>query len=257
MNHGNRSGISETAEPASRMERGGRNMSGQKSRLPVLRAGLALAAAALAGLAFLLALWRFLVGPTAADRVVAFDVLTIVSVTGIGLVALVQTDMKKLVAYSSISHMGFVTLGMFLFTGSQLNTWALEGALVQMVSHGFVSAGMFFCIGVMYDRVHSRVATAPPLRRTLFHWAVEVGRHASRHRLAGTPMPLGLKLKHRLADTLVLGKIRAAMGGRVRGIISGAARRSRCFSCSVVCYMLRLLLSAHPAMSWGLSRVMR
>jgi NADH-quinone oxidoreductase subunit M len=82
--------------------------------------------------------------------------LSLVAVVYIGLVALVQTDMKKLVAYSSISHMGFVTLGMFLFTGSQLNTWALEGALVQMVSHGFVSAGMFFCIGVMYDRVHSR-----------------------------------------------------------------------------------------------------
>ncbi len=52
--------------------------------------------------------------------------------------------------------MGFVTLGMFMFAGDSLNQWAIEGALVQMVSHGFVSAGMFFCIGVMYDRVHSR-----------------------------------------------------------------------------------------------------
>jgi NADH-quinone oxidoreductase subunit M len=64
--------------------------------------------------------------------------------------------MKKLVAYSSISHMGFVTLGMFMFVGNNMNQWALEGALVQMVSHGFVSAAMFMCIGVMYDRVHSR-----------------------------------------------------------------------------------------------------
>jgi NADH-quinone oxidoreductase subunit M len=66
--------------------------------------------------------------------------LSLVAVVYIGLVALVQTDMKKLVAYSSISHMGFVTLGMFMFTGSHLNQWAVEGALVQMVSHGFVSA---------------------------------------------------------------------------------------------------------------------
>jgi NADH-quinone oxidoreductase subunit M len=59
--------------------------------------------------------------------------------------------MKKLVAYSSIAHMGFVTLGFFMFSAM-----GIEGALVQMVSHGFVSGAMFFCIGVMYDRVHSR-----------------------------------------------------------------------------------------------------
>ncbi len=83
--------------------------------------------------------------------------LSLVSVVYIGLVALVQADMKKLVAYSSISHMGFVTLGLFLLAaGSKLNAYAVEGALMQMVSHGFVSAAMFFCIGVMYDRVHSR-----------------------------------------------------------------------------------------------------
>jgi NADH-quinone oxidoreductase subunit M len=64
----------------------------------------------------------------------------------------VQTDMKKLIAYSSISHMGFVTLGFFLF--SQLG---IEGALAQMISHGFVSAAMFLCVGVMYDRMHSRL----------------------------------------------------------------------------------------------------
>ncbi|MDF0605531.1 NADH-quinone oxidoreductase subunit M [Neisseriaceae bacterium TC5R-5] len=82
--------------------------------------------------------------------------LSLVAVVYIGLVALVQTDMKKLVAYSSISHMGFVTLGLFMFVGTDLNQWAVEGALMQMVSHGFVSAAMFFCIGVMYDRMHSR-----------------------------------------------------------------------------------------------------
>jgi NADH-quinone oxidoreductase subunit M len=63
----------------------------------------------------------------------------------------VQTDMKKLIAYSSISHMGFVTLGFFIF-----NAYGVEGALVQMISHGFVSAALFLCVGVMYDRMHSR-----------------------------------------------------------------------------------------------------
>lgn len=77
--------------------------------------------------------------------------LSLIAVIYIGLVALVQADMKKLVAYSSIAHMGFVTLGFFIFT--QIG---IEGALVQMISHGFVSAAMFLCIGVLYDRVHSR-----------------------------------------------------------------------------------------------------
>lgn len=83
-------------------------------------------------------------------------VLSLIAIVYIGLVALIQKDMKKLVAYSSISHMGFVTLGCFLFANGTLNTWAVEGAITQMISHGFVSAAMFFCIGVMYDRVHSR-----------------------------------------------------------------------------------------------------
>ncbi len=69
----------------------------------------------------------------------------------VGFVALVQTDMKKLVAYSSIAHMGFVTLGFFIFSPI-----GVEGALAQMISHGFVSGAMFLCIGVMYDRTHSR-----------------------------------------------------------------------------------------------------
>jgi NADH-quinone oxidoreductase subunit M len=77
--------------------------------------------------------------------------LSLVAVTYIGLVALVQQDMKKLVAYSSVAHMGFVTLGFFLF-----NELGVAGGLVQMISHGFVSGAMFLCIGVLYDRVHSR-----------------------------------------------------------------------------------------------------
>ncbi|MBK8400148.1 NADH-quinone oxidoreductase subunit M [Propionivibrio sp.] len=77
--------------------------------------------------------------------------LSLIAIIYIGLVALVQEDMKKLVAYSSIAHMGFVTLGFFIFS-----SLGLEGALVQMVSHGFIAGAMFYCIGVMYDRVHSR-----------------------------------------------------------------------------------------------------
>ena len=77
--------------------------------------------------------------------------LSLIAVVYIGFVALVQADMKKLVAYSSIAHMGFVTLGFFMFSAL-----GIEGALVQMISHGFVSGAMFLCIGVMYDRVHSR-----------------------------------------------------------------------------------------------------
>jgi len=77
--------------------------------------------------------------------------LSLIAIAYIGLVTLVQTDMKRLIAYSSVSHMGFVTLGFFLF-----NAYGVEGALVQMISHGFVSAALFLCIGVMYDRMHSR-----------------------------------------------------------------------------------------------------
>jgi len=78
--------------------------------------------------------------------------LSLAAVVYIGLVALVQTDMKKLIAYSSISHMGFVTLGVFLF-----NTLGMQGAVIQMVSHGFVSGALFLCVGVLYDRMHSRL----------------------------------------------------------------------------------------------------
>ena len=77
--------------------------------------------------------------------------LSLIAVVYIALVALVQRDMKKLIAYSSISHMGFVTLGFFIF-----DSQGMEGAIVQMISHGFVSGALFLCVGVLYDRMHSR-----------------------------------------------------------------------------------------------------
>jgi NADH-quinone oxidoreductase subunit M len=94
--------------------------------------------------------------------------LSLIAVIYIGLVAIVQDDMKKLVAYSSVAHMGFVTLGFFVF-----NTAGLEGAIVQMISHGFVSGAMFLCIGVLYDRLHTR--------RHVFHAVLNGQRRASRH----------------------------------------------------------------------------
>ena len=81
--------------------------------------------------------------------------MSLTAVVYVGLVALVQKDMKKLVAYSSVAHMGFVTLGFFIF-----NELGVQGALIQMISHGFVSGAMFLCIGVLYDRVHSREISA-------------------------------------------------------------------------------------------------
>lgn len=109
-------------------------------------------------------------------------VLSLIAIVYIGFVALAQKDMKKLIAYSSISHMGFVTLGAFLvflllarspdLAGARLG---MEGAIVQMVSHGLVSAALFFCVGVLYDRMHSRmiadyggVVNAMPVFATLF-----------------------------------------------------------------------------------------
>ncbi|MHB8353492.1 MAG: NADH-quinone oxidoreductase subunit M, partial [Burkholderiales bacterium] len=90
--------------------------------------------------------------PDASHALSGFMIaLSLIAVVYIGLVALVQNDMKKLVAYSSIAHMGFVTLGIFMF-----NPMGTEGALLQMISHGFVSGAMFLCIGVLYDRMHSR-----------------------------------------------------------------------------------------------------
>ena len=104
--------------------------------------------------------------PIAPDASAGMDtfmiVISLVAVVYIGFVALAQRDMKKLIAYSSISHMGFVTLGIFiafqLIAKNDMSGVALgiEGAIIQMISHGFISAAMFLCVGVMYDRVHSR-----------------------------------------------------------------------------------------------------
>jgi len=107
--------------------------------------------------------------PITPDASSEFDwliiAMSLIAVVYIGFVALVQTDMKKLVAYSSIAHMGFATLGMFVIFGIWNNSansditgasLAIEGAMVQMVSHGFISAAMFLMIGVLYDRMHSR-----------------------------------------------------------------------------------------------------
>ena len=106
--------------------------------------------------------------PITPDAAAALDwliiALSLIAVVYIGFVALVQEDMKKLIAYSSISHMGFVTLGMFIAFAVFQNTESgrgaalgVEGAMVQMISHGFVSGALFLCVGVLYDRVHSRM----------------------------------------------------------------------------------------------------
>ena len=105
--------------------------------------------------------------PIAPDASASFDgfmiALSLIAIVYIGFVALAQEDMKKLIAYSSISHMGFVTLGFFVCFQIVHNTsnWTdaamgIEGGMVQMISHGFISAALFLCVGVMYDRVHSR-----------------------------------------------------------------------------------------------------
>ncbi|MEZ5440686.1 MAG: NADH-quinone oxidoreductase subunit M [Lysobacterales bacterium] len=98
-----------------------------------------------------------------ADLAWLIIALSLIAVVYIGFVALVQEDMKKLIAYSSISHMGFVTLGLFVclalaMQASTINAaeLAVQGAMVQMISHGFISAALFACVGVLYDRVHSR-----------------------------------------------------------------------------------------------------
>ena len=92
------------------------------------------------------------IAPDASRELDGFIItLSLIAVIYIGFVALVQEDMKKLVAYSSIAHMGFVTLGFFMF-----NTLGMQGAIIQMISHGFVSGAMFLSIGVLYDRMHTR-----------------------------------------------------------------------------------------------------
>jgi len=111
----------------------------------------------LAAIALKLGAYGFLrfslpIAPDASHQLAGLVIgLSLIAIIYIGFVALAQEDMKKLVAYSSIAHMGFVTLGFFMFSAL-----GVEGALVQMISHGFVSGAMFFSIGVMYDRAHSR-----------------------------------------------------------------------------------------------------
>ena len=105
----------------------------------------------MAGYGFL----RFSVGmfPVASDYFIPFVyTLSIIAIIYTSLVALMQEDMKKLIAYSSVAHMGFVTLGIFTFT-----TQGIEGSIFQMISHGVISAALFLCVGVLYDRVHSRL----------------------------------------------------------------------------------------------------
>jgi NADH-quinone oxidoreductase subunit M len=106
--------------------------------------------------------------PDASHALAGFVItLSLIAIIYIGFVALVQADMKKLIAYSSIAHMGFVTLGFFLFS-----TLGVEGGLVQMISHGFVSAAMFLCVGVLYDRMHSRlIADYGGVVNTMPHFA--------------------------------------------------------------------------------------
>ena len=89
------------------------------------------------------------------DSRVVTPLESLIAVIYVGLVAMVQKDMKKLVAYSSVAHMGFVTLGFFIF-----NDLGVSGGIVQMIAHGFVSGAMFLSIGVLYDRVHSREIAA-------------------------------------------------------------------------------------------------
>jgi len=105
------------------------------------------------------------IAPDASAYLSSFMIaLSLVAIIYIGLVAIAQTDMKKLIAYSSISHMGFVTLGAFVFfnIGTQTASaatisLALTGAMIQMISHGLISAALFLCVGVMYDRLHTRL----------------------------------------------------------------------------------------------------
>ena len=106
--------------------------------------------------------------PVTPDAAAALDgfviALSLIAVVYIGFVAMVQQDMKKLIAYSSISHMGFVTLGLFIAfgifrkdSGAAGAAMGVEGAMVQMISHGFISGALFLCVGVLYDRLHSRL----------------------------------------------------------------------------------------------------
>jgi NADH-quinone oxidoreductase subunit M len=101
---------------------------------------------------------RFSIGlfPVASDFFTPLIfLLSIIAIVYTSLVALMQEDMKKLIAYSSVAHMGFVTIGIFTLTKQ-----GLEGSIIQMISHGLISAALFLCVGVVYDRVHSRLISS-------------------------------------------------------------------------------------------------
>ena len=193
--------------------------------------------------------------------------LSLIAMVYIGFVALVQEDMKKLIAYSSISHMGFVTLGTFIafaLVREQGNLDAarlgLQGAMVQMMSHGFISAAMFSCVGVLYDRVHSRmirdyggVANTMPWFAALFvlfamancrparhqrlrrrihgHPGRLPGQHLVRAALRGLTLILGAAYTLWLVKRVIFGEVAnknvaAARGPqRARGLGAGRARR--------------------------------
>ena len=153
--------------------------------------------------------------PDASHALAGFMItLSLIAVVYIGLVAIAQTDMKKLIAYSSIAHMGFVTLGFFIF-----NAYGVEGALVQMISHGFVSAALFLCVGVMYERMHSRdiadyggvVNTMPRFASLMMLFALANSGLPATSGFVGEFMVIMGALKHNFwigflaATTLVLG----------------------------------------------------
>ena len=101
---------------------------------------------------------RFSIGlfPVASDYFTPLIfTLSIIAIIYTSLVALMQDDMKKLIAYSSVAHMGFVTIGIFSLTKQ-----GLEGSIIQMMSHGLISAALFLCVGVVYDRLHSRMISS-------------------------------------------------------------------------------------------------
>ena len=118
--------------------------------------------------------------------------LSIIAIIYTSLVALVQEDMKKLIAYSSVAHMGFVTMGLFA-----ANTQGVQGAVYQMVSHGLVSGALFLCVGVVYDRMHTReIAAYGGLVQRMPRYAVAIhGVHAGQCRPARH-----LRLRRRVPD---------------------------------------------------------
>ena len=155
--------------------------------------------------------------PDASRYLTGFVIaLSLIAIVYIGFVALMQADMKRLIAYSSIAHMGFVTLGFFMF--SQLG---VEGGLVQMISHGFVSAALFLCVGVMYDRMHThRIADFGGVVNTMpkfaaLHDAVLDGQCRTagdvgvRRRVPGDPRVRSSRTSgsaSRAATTMILGR---------------------------------------------------